>query len=159
MLLLVQSPYAGQEARAVKALSPEEIRAYLAGEGMGYGKVAELNHYPGPRHVLDHADALALTEPQLAEIRRVHQRMHDEAVRLGAEIVEREAALDALFRRGTIDEATLDRSATEIGRLQGRLRAAHLRAHLATRAALSAEQIQRYDRLRGYHHHDVGPGR
>jgi hypothetical protein len=44
------SPYAGQEKRAVKTLSPdEEIQALLNGRGMGLAKVAELNHYPGLR--------------------------------------------------------------------------------------------------------------
>ena len=47
------SPYAGQQARQVKALSKAEIEGLLAGRGLGYAKAAELNHYPGPRHVLD----------------------------------------------------------------------------------------------------------
>ena len=53
-----------------------------------------------------------------------------------------------------------------IAGLQGRLRAVHLAAHLETRALLSAEQIARYDALRGYagnatpagHHHHLHNG-
>ena len=37
-----------------------------------------------------------------------------------------------------------------IGEIQGRLRAVHLAAHLETRAILSPEQVQRYNKLRGY---------
>ena len=48
-----QSPYAGEESRAIKSLSASEIQALRQGHGMGYAKAAELNHYPGPRHVLD----------------------------------------------------------------------------------------------------------
>src|SRR4029079_2796548 len=43
-------PYAGQQARGVKALSDEEVSGYLAGAGMGFAKAAELNGYPGPMH-------------------------------------------------------------------------------------------------------------
>jgi hypothetical protein len=41
------SPYAGQEKREIKALSAEDIEGYLTGQGMGFAKAAELNHYPG----------------------------------------------------------------------------------------------------------------
>jgi hypothetical protein len=58
------SPYVGQETRDIKALSQQDIDDYLNGRGMGYAKAAELNHYPGPRHVLDLAHTLALTPEQ-----------------------------------------------------------------------------------------------
>jgi hypothetical protein len=48
-----QSPYADLKGREIKALSPEELAQYEAGEGMGLALAAELNRYPGPRHVLD----------------------------------------------------------------------------------------------------------
>ncbi len=35
------SPYAGQEGRDVKALSTEEVNAYLSGAGLGMAKAAE----------------------------------------------------------------------------------------------------------------------
>ena len=59
------SSYAGQEMRAIKSLSPQEVADLLAGRGMGLAKAAELNHYPGPRHVLDLARELDLTETAL----------------------------------------------------------------------------------------------
>jgi hypothetical protein len=46
------SPYAGQQARPIKAVSDEDIAALRKGEGMGMAKAAELNGYPGPAHVL-----------------------------------------------------------------------------------------------------------
>ncbi|MDL1878575.1 hypothetical protein FBQ85_25940, partial [Cytophagia bacterium CHB2] len=52
------SPYAGEESREIKSLSPQEIRMYLEGHGMGLAKAAELNHYPGPRHVMELAKQL-----------------------------------------------------------------------------------------------------
>ena len=47
------SPYAGQQTRAIKALSPEDLAGLLNGEGRGMAKAAELNGYPGPVHVLE----------------------------------------------------------------------------------------------------------
>ena len=36
-------PHAGQHVRVLKALSPEQIRQYESGAGMGYARAAELN--------------------------------------------------------------------------------------------------------------------
>jgi hypothetical protein len=147
------APYAGQQARPVKALSAEETAAYLNGEGMGLARAAELNHHPGPRHVLELREKLGLSPAQETAVRKAFDGMHAEAKRLGAEIVEAERALDARFAAGDLSAPELDRRVEEIAALQGRLRAAHLRAHLVARAALTAEQIARYDALRGYGRH------
>jgi hypothetical protein len=48
-----QSPYAGQQFSEIKALYADEIQGYLSGSGMGFAEAAELNHYPGPKHVLE----------------------------------------------------------------------------------------------------------
>ena len=144
------APYAGQEARAIKALSAEDVASYLAGEGMGLARAAELNHFPGPRHVLDLQAELGLTVVQRAAVQGAYAEMDAEARRLGAAIVEAERTLDDRFARGDVDAAELDRAVGAIAVLQGRLRASHLRAHLLTRAALTREQIARYDALRGY---------
>ena len=144
------SPYAGQQARMVKALSPEEVTAYLEGQGMGLAKAAELNHYPGPKHVLELAEGLALSGAQAARVKAAFDAMHAEAVRLGAEVLAAEQALDALFAEGTAAPEPLRAAVGRVARLQGELRAVHLLAHLETRAALSPEQVARYDRLRGY---------
>ena len=64
------SPYTELEKREIKALSKEEIGGYISGDGMGLAKTAELNHYPGPRHVLDLADELQLSGEQRKERRQ-----------------------------------------------------------------------------------------
>ncbi len=46
-----QSPYAGMQARPIKALSAEQIADLKAGRGLSLALAAELNGYPGPRHV------------------------------------------------------------------------------------------------------------
>jgi hypothetical protein len=144
------SPCAGQETLEIKALSPADVQAYLAGEGMGLARAAELNHYPGPRHVLELAAELRLSDSQAAGARAIQARMKAEAVRLGKLIVEKERLLDRLFVEQKVEDEQLRALVAEIGQLQGELRFVHLRAHLAMRALLRREQIARYDELRGY---------
>jgi hypothetical protein len=69
---------------------------------------------------------------------------------LGAEMIDREQALDQLFVKGEITPERLATATTAIGELNGRLRAVHLAAHLETRALLQPEQLVRYRQLRGY---------
>ena len=45
------SAYAGQQSRAIKSLSEQDVDDLLAGRGAGFAKAAELNGYPGPAHV------------------------------------------------------------------------------------------------------------
>lgn len=142
--------YAGEERRAIKSLSAEEVEGLLNGQGMGLAKAAELNHYPGPRHVLELATELQLTPEQRTQTQAAFDLMRGEAVRLGRLIVERERALDAMFAQGEIDAGKLRAATSEIARLQGDLRAAHLAAHLEVRRLLSPQQIKKYDELRGY---------
>lgn len=146
------APYAGMETRAIKALSPQQIDDLRAGRGMGLALPAELNGYPGPMHVLEHADALALSEDQRSRTRAIFEAMRVEARRLGETLIEQEAALETLFASRTASAASLDAATAAIGSTQAALRAAHLRAHIAQRALLSDEQARRYAELRGYRH-------
>jgi Spy/CpxP family protein refolding chaperone len=145
-----RSPYAGQGGREVKALDPAEVEALLAGQGMGFAKAAELNHYPGPAHVTQLAAQLRLTDEQRRAIQALHAAMQREAVRLGRAIVDLERALDQAFAEQTIDEPRLRGLVSEIARLEGVLRVVHLAAHIETKRLLSPEQVNAYDRLRGY---------
>ena len=151
-----QSQYAGQEKREIKSLSAEEIQAYESGQGMGFAKVAELNQYPGPKHVLDLATELRLTDAQRLQARKVYDQMHAEAVRLGASIVSLERDLDRLFASKLVDDSKLQLAVSEIARLQGELRNIHLRAHIEMRKLLSLDQIKTYESLRGYDSGDSG---
>ena len=144
------SPYAGQPASPVRGLSAQEVADLLAGRGAGYARTAELNSYPGPRHVLDFGPKLELTVAQRAGTERVFGRMQREAQRLGAEIVAREGALSDAFAARTISPAQLEARVDSLAILYGRLRAAHLRAHLETTGLLRPDQVRAYDRLRGY---------
>jgi len=153
------SPYAGEEARAVKALSEAEVKALRNGEGMGLAKAAELNGYPGPAHALELAAPLGLDSGQVLRLAAIRDRMGEAARALGQDILQHEARLDALFAGHEITPDALASETAAIGALQGRLRAAHLAAHLATRDVLAEEQVERYRQLRGYAAPGHGPHR
>jgi hypothetical protein len=144
------SPYAGQETREIKALSEAEVAELLAGNGMGYAKVAELNGYPGPAHVLELTDKLGLSAEQRAQTQLNFEQMETSARQLGAELVAAERALDELFRNHDVTQESLSQALAEIGALDARLRESHLRAHLQQTRILSAAQTDRYVQLRGY---------
>lgn len=144
------SPYSGEQAREIKALSPDEIQGYLKGQGMTLAKAAELNHYPGPLHVLELAKQLQLSDAQKVKTEQIRQTMLKQTTSLGKSIIDKERDLDTLFASGKIDESTLRAAVGEIAKLQGELRVAHLRAHLEQKKILTPEQIKKYNELRGY---------
>jgi Spy/CpxP family protein refolding chaperone len=131
-------------------LSPNDVVGLREGRGMGLARPAELHHYPGPMHVLELADELELTPSQRADAQRLRAQMLAEARPLGARIVEMEGHLDRLFASGEATDEAVDRVTAHIAEARGQLRAAHLRAHVAMRDALTPEQIAAYDRLRGH---------
>lgn len=143
-------PYAGLEQRAIKALSPGQIDDYRNGRGMSLALAAELNGYPGPRHVLDLTEPLGLSPRQTAQVRTLFDRMRQDAAAIGESIVAREAELDALFAGASAQADTVETLTESIARLNGQLRNVHLRAHIAMRNLLDPAQIEAYAALRGY---------
>lgn len=123
---------------------------YKAGRGMGFALAAELNGYPGPKHVLELADDLGLSFSQRDEVEALFESMRSAAIELGERIVAVEKTLDAEFASNDITKASLQRTAEQIGLLNGKLRSIHLAAHLETRTLLSPKQMEMYVKLRGY---------
>ena len=144
------SPYAGQETRPIKSLSAERVADLLAGRGAGYAKAAELNGMPGPAHVLEMKDAIALTANQERRVRAIHGRMEKEARALGARRVALEAELNDGFASARVTPDVLRSLLDRIARIESDLRFVHLAAHLETPEILTADQIRTYNRLRGY---------
>lgn len=144
------SPYAGQQQRSLKALSPAEMQSYHEGHGMGLAKAAELNGFPGPKHVLELAQQLELSAVQSAQTQKAYDKMHAQAVRLGKLIVAQEQALDSLLATQKITASQLRTRVTAIANWQGELRLTHLQAHLEMKEILSPAQVAKYNALRGY---------
>ncbi len=144
------SPYAGEQARTIKSLSDQEQRSLLAGEGAGLARAAELNGYPGPAHVLEHAQALALTPEQHAATQALREAHKERASRLGEALVESERKLDQAFASRQIDAQRLSQLMADIAERQAAVREEHLRTHLQQTELLSPWQVRHYAVLRGY---------
>ena len=144
------SPYAGEEKRTVKSLSLDDIASLKGGDGMGFAKLAELNHFPGPKHVLQLSETLELTASQLSASQALFAEMHSNAVSLGERLIEAESALDRLFELNTVNAASLESALMHIGSIRAQLRYVHLEAHLRQKELLTDAQVSKYDELRGY---------
>ena len=138
------SPYAGEETRLIKSLSPEDIEEL------------RLNGLPGPFHLLELKDQIPLTPEQVDAVTAIHERMRAAASAEGERFIAAEQALDNAFGAGTVTEESLRAMLTDIERSRARLRFIHLSAHLATPKLLTEIQIARYAKLRGYHAHRGG---
>lgn len=143
-------PYAGQHERDLKALSTQEVQQYLSGAGMGYAKPAELNHFPGPMHVLELADKLSLSAQQRAATKELMDEHKAEARAIGAKLVAAERLIEDLFRAGEVQREKLAQAVANAATLEGQYRLSHLETHRRMRALLTDEQVKRYDELRGY---------
>ncbi len=144
------SPYAGQEAREIKSLSPADIEELRRGGGWGLAKAAELNGLPGPAHLLELKDDIPLSPDQVAAITGLHAEMNRKARAQGAVLIDLERRLEDRFRARDIGEGELAALLGEIGQARSALRHIHLATHLKTPAMLRPEQIARYNALRGY---------
>jgi hypothetical protein len=148
------SPYAGLESREIKSLSDADLEDLRLGRGWGLALAAELNGVPGPSHLLELQVELGLDAGQMAAIEDIFAAMQSEAQEAGERFMAAEAAIEAAieaaFRDGGMTpdrlRALIDTSAAA----RAELRFIHLSRHLETPPLLTAEQIARYNDLRGY---------
>jgi len=144
------SSYADQQGSPIRGLSSQEVDDLRNGLGGGYARMAELNNYPGPRHVLDLSRQLGLSVKQEQQIQTVFQQMNAAAKPVGVQILEREQHLSRAFAGGSISEADLQTRTAALAKLYGDYRDIHLKAHLQITPLLTAAQIVGYNQLRGY---------
>ncbi len=144
------SPYAGQEKRAIKSLSNEDIAELERGGGWGLAKAAELNGVPGPMHLLEMRNEIGLTSKQVARLEAIYKDMQAKAIIAGKRLIDGEKTLEDAFRAGPLSDETLKKLLAQIEASRSALRYIHLAAHLTSPPLLSARQIQLYNKLRGY---------
>lgn len=143
-------PYKGFEARNISSLSASDIEALENGTGWGLALPAELNGYPGPAHVLEHAGDLGLSEQQTAKVQAIYDAMKAEAMEKGKELIDAERRIDQGFKASELSVDALKVLIAQAEKARADLRFIHLSRHLATTELLSDEQISEYARLRGY---------
>lgn len=151
----IHSPYAGQDVHGIKALSQDDIEGLLAGAGTplgGLAKPAELNGYPGPRHVLDAIEAgeFEVSAEQKEKIEALYQEMKPQAIDLGEQIIAIEQTIDDEFTNKNVTEESLRKNIAESANLYEELRFVHLKYHLKMVDILTPEQVEQYNLLRGY---------
>ena len=145
-----RSPYAGLETRPVKSLSETDIDELRRGAGWGLALPAELNGVPGPAHLLELKDEIGLLDEQVAAIEAIYEEMKAEAIPAGERFIATEEAIEAAFVSGDIDAGRLRALIEESAAARAALRFVHLSRHLQTPPLLTADQIARYNDLRGY---------
>lgn len=147
------SKYTGQEDRIIKSLSSEDIKSLQTGTGDAFGgmaKLAELNGYPGPRHVLDLANKLKLTDEQKKNITTIYNDMKKKAIELGQKIVDIERIANEEFVNKSITDTQIKQLILKSAEIYGQLRYTHLNTHLKMLDILTSEQTALYNSLRGY---------
>lgn len=144
------SKYAGQEQRAIKSLSPDDITELRRGGGWGLAKAAELNGVPGPAHLLELKEQIPLSTLQISKITKIYDGMKAQAIELGLRLITLEQELEQHFQNRNITDQILSSSLEEISEVRKNLRYTHLATHLMTPNILSEAQIKKYNALRGY---------
>jgi Spy/CpxP family protein refolding chaperone len=151
----IHSQYAGQQHQSIKSLTPEDINGLRSGSGTpfnGMAKPAELNGYPGPRHVLDAHEAgeFELTDDQLNIIQKLFDDMQQTAIPLGEKIITLEKQIDNAFKEKNVTDDSLKELINKSAEIYAELRYTHLKTHLQMVSILTDEQVQHYNELRGY---------
>ena len=149
-----KSEYAGERSREIKSLSESDIDELRNGSGWGLAKAAELNGIPGPAHILEMKKEIELSPEQNGQIEALFAQMRGQAIELGTVLIDLERELNNHFARNTINEELLRGLLGQISQVRGQLRFVHLSTHLKTPDILTAEQIARYNELRGYSSND-----
>jgi Spy/CpxP family protein refolding chaperone len=111
---------------------------------------AELNGYPGPRHTIEFAKELNLSDAQRAKVEALYESMKRESIGIGERLIAQETELDKQFANKTMTPQALHALVDAIGKTQAALRETHLKYHLSTLELLTPAQAQRYAELRGY---------
>jgi polynucleotide 5'-kinase involved in rRNA processing len=150
-----KSKYSGFETREIKSISEVDMNILRKGRGGAFGGMAllaELNHHPGPIHVIELEKELNLTKEQKQKTQQIYDEMEKDAKRLGEELISIEKKMDEGFARETITESELRELLLKSAEIYGLLRFTHLRCHLTTKKLLTKGQVRQYDILRGYSH-------
>jgi Spy/CpxP family protein refolding chaperone len=130
----------GDGHRAAQACATEFDQVVAEGRGFGLAFAADQNGYPGPLHILELRERLALTPDQVAKAEALMRAMFDESRPKSARLLEAEARLRGLFARGAANEAAVRTAVAEVERARADVRLVHLLTHLRARDLLTEPQ-------------------
>ncbi len=115
---------------------------------MGLTDIVDINNYPGPKHVIDMSDQLALTKEQVIETKKLIDFVIHSTIDRGKEFLYAENELVNIFENGNIDENILRTKLDEIEKLRSEIRFIHLNTYLQMKQILTSYQINKYYELR-----------
>ena len=134
--------------QAAQACQAEFEQVVSEGRGFGLAFAADQNGYPGPMHVLELKERLALSPEQEASARALMHAMFAASRPASGRLLEAEAKLRRLFAGGSADETSVRAAVGEVERRRAEVRLVHLLTHLKTRALLSEAQRRLYHETR-----------
>ena len=126
------------------SLTKEEVNAYLTGGSLGFDRVADINHFPNPKKVIEIKSLLNLNRAQNNRTTISYKLMRKYAIKTGRKIVRKENQLNNLFQQSNVDLSAVKKLVSEIAILKGELRFIHLRARVNQKSYLTNEQISTY---------------
>ena len=96
------SSYGCQQHCIIKSLSRNDVEELRRGGGWGLAKAAELNGMPGPVHLLNLKNKIALTPDQSAAIKAIFSDMRRQAIAKGEQLISLDKQLDTESKRVTL---------------------------------------------------------
>lgn len=142
------TPGGGAGHQRAEACAQEFESVVRDGRGFGMAFAADQNGYPGPMHVLELQDRLALTPDQQSRMQALMDGMFAQARPAGARLLDAEARLRALFAEGRADEAAVRTAVAEVEKRRAEVRVVHLLTHLRARDLLTEQQRAAYQAAR-----------
>lgn len=137
---------------AIRSLPGRDIVALAGGEGGGLAKIADLNGYPGPRHVLDMDAHLNLTTRQREQLRQVMSTMEADAKEVATRYLSALAQLEEDTRQGSLSGDQFLKRYRAVEALRTELGAVHLITHFKTKDLLTPAQVATYYKPQGQTH-------
>jgi Spy/CpxP family protein refolding chaperone len=134
--------------RAAQACASEFDKVVGEGRGFGMAFAADQNGYPGPLHVLELKERLALSAEQEATMQQLMHAMFAESKPKSARLLAAETKLRQLFADRTADAAVVRAAVDEVERSRSEVRLVHLLTHLKTRELLTEGQRRIYHEAR-----------
>ncbi|MGH6689848.1 MAG: Spy/CpxP family protein refolding chaperone [Gammaproteobacteria bacterium] len=134
----------GDHHHAVQACITEFEQVVAGGRGAGMAFAADQNGYPGPMHILELRERLALTADQVAKAEALMRAMFDESRPKSARLLDAEARLRRLFAAGGADESAIRTAVADVERARTDVRLVHLLTHVRARDLLTEQQRRLY---------------
>ena len=126
------------------SLTKEEVNAYLTGGSLDFVRVANINHFPSPKRVMQIKGLLNLNRAQDNRTTISYKLMRKYAIKTGRKIVRKESQLNHLFQQADVDLSAVKKLVHELAILKGELRFIHLKARVSQKNYLTNEQISTY---------------